>query len=233
MLHTCDQGEMPGEDETFSLVIYNKLPYWQATSGRTFPVIAGAEDPPADPDTDPDKDKAQDASPDTEKWDEERARRTIAQQRADYKALKAQLRELESLKLEIKKRDDEKLSESDRLNARVADLERDLADKAREAQDVKNRSAVITAASKAGATDPEDVFRLLDPVHFEHDEQGNLTNADKLVKELLTHKPYLQAKRQGEAVPATPKSNGQQTHEDRVQSNREKLMDLPQYRNQF
>lgn len=232
MLLFSTRGEMPsGSGEMPVLVIRaDGVQCWRdARSGRTFPLVAGAEDPPGDTDTDRDRSTEDDADDTHETWDEERARRTIARQRDEAKTLKARLKEMDDLKARLKQHDDDKLSETERTAARLADLERSNAERDTELQDMRNRRAIDKAAHTAGAADADDVYRLLDPADFEHDDKGDVTNAEALVKDLLEKKPYLKGKAATTAVPGTPRSNGTQSHDDRVKENIKKLQASGRY----
>lgn len=231
MIQSQTRGETPeGTSETPVLVTVNRIPFWQA-SGRTFPVVAGAEDPPpADAQSDGDADDESDGSADD--YDKDRAFRTIQKQRADLKAARererAAAKERDELKAKQRERDEAELSETERLTKRAADLEREKAELERERQETRNVRAVEKAANKHGAADPEDVYKLLDVSQFEHDGEGNLANADKLVADLLKQKPYLAGKGTN-GVPPTPRSNGQVTREAQVKETQDKLIATGRY----
>ncbi len=225
---TLTGGEMP------VLVTINGIPYWQA-SGRTFPVVAGAEDPPADgqhgDDRPPASGGARSGTEDDggDEFDKERALATIRKLRDEQKASKAQLKELELLKAKEKEREDAEKSEVERLREQIADLERKATDAEKRMVETSNRQAIERAAAKAGAADPEDVYALLKPSDFDLDDGGALKNADKLVEQLLKAKPYLAGKPAAQPVPGTPRSNGSQTREDQVKENEVKLIATRKY----
>jgi len=220
-------SEMLRAGETPILVRINGSPYWQ-TSGRTFPLVAGAEDPPPAGAKTEDPPKPKEGDGDGDDFDKPRALATIKKLRDQEKSLKDQLKELDTLKAEQKKRDDAEKSEAEKLKEQIAELERKATTAEQRLTDQRNRNALERAATKAGLADPDDV-RLLDAKDFEHDTDGNLTNADELVKALLKAKPYLAAKTNGTGVPGTPRSNGTQTHEDRVDQARKELRASGQY----
>jgi len=189
----------------FRLVNINGIPCWQAQTGRTFPVIAGAEDPPpgdskgdegkGDP---PGKKPEGSADGDDGDFDKDRALATIRKLRELEKTSKAERQELDALRKKVKESEDAQKSEAERLKEQLAEATRKADDTARELQETRNRQAIERAAVKAGAADPDDVFRLLDPSEFERDDEGKLTNADKLVETLLKAKPYLKGKEEGQ-----------------------------------
>ena len=219
--------------ETPVLVTINRRLYWQA-GGRTFPLIAGAEDPPGDNSTstsNQDGDPPHDGGDQGDDFDKDRALSTIRKLRDAEKNYKAQLKELESLKAEQRKREDAEKSETEKLRQQIADAERQRVAIETELQETRNRTAIERAAAKAGATDPEDIFRLIEVSDFEHDDDGKLTNAEKLVADLLKKKPYLAGKpaTTSTGVPGTPRSTGQPGREDRVKAAEEKLIATRQY----
>jgi hypothetical protein len=171
----------------FRQVIKNGVLCWQASNGRTFPVVAGAEDGEGDGNTST-----------TDDYDKERGFKKIQAQAADLKklkaerdALRAQTKELEALKAKQKEREDAEKSELDRLKEQHAEAERKRADAEQKLIETQNRQKIERAATKANAADPDDVFALLRPSDFEIDDAGAITNADKLVADLLKAKPYL------------------------------------------
>jgi hypothetical protein len=217
---TNSQALKPDEQVSLRLVELNRVPFWQASTGRTFPVIAGAEDPPADEHTDETDDAPQDGSTGAQ------ADPQIARLRREAAEARIKLREanatLDALKAEDQKRKDAEKSEVERLRDQLAETERKREAAERQHKDALVRQEIERAAAKAGAADPEDVYALLKPSDFDIDDTGVIKNADKLVDALLKGKPYLVAKSTN-GVPATPRSNGTQTHEDRVTQNKQKL----------
>jgi hypothetical protein len=219
------KGETPdGTSEMPVLVTIHGIPFWQA-SGRTFPVVAGAEDPPpAGANTeDPPKPKEGEGSGDDD-FDKPRAMATIKQLRDREKAMRDQLKELDALKAKQKERDDAEKTEAERLKGQLAEAEQKRTETERQLQEVQRRRAIERAASKAGAQDADDVYRLIDQSKLEDD----LSNADKLVEALLKDKPYLKGKTT-DGVPGTPRGNGNVNHSDRVKDAEEKLIATRQY----
>lgn len=231
MTHNPTKSQVLSVDAEMAIrqVIQNGVPCWQASSGRTFPQVAGAEDPPADTNTGDTGDDSDDESGDD--FDKDRALKTIQKLRANEKAARererAASKERDELRAKQKKADDEQLSETERLRARTAEQEAALAAKDRELQETRNRHEIERAAAKAGLADPEDAHSLLKAADFEHDDDGNIKNADKLVAALLKAKPYLAAKTTN-GVPGTPRANGTQTHEERVKATTDILRGLPE-----
>ncbi len=228
----CADGETP-----IRLVTINGIPFWQA-SGRTFPVVAGAEDPPADPDTE--------TPPpgDGDDFDKDRALATIKKLRdqeraakAEQKALKERLDALESAD---KKRQDADRSETEKAAARAEEALAKLAELEKKAQDAEGRlrqiqvdQAIERAATKHGARNPAVVAKLLDRDRLEIEDDGTVGNAEELVKKLLHDEPYLVGESNGDArhtgVPASPRSSGAPRREDKVKEAEEKLIATRQY----
>lgn len=217
----------------FRQVIINGVPCWQASTGRTFPQVAGAEDPPPANNNDESADDAEQDSADA--YDKDRGFRKIQAQAADLKKLKAerdtlraQAKELEALKAKQREREDADKSEAEKLREQLAAAETRRTAAEQALKDTQTRRSIERAAIKAGAADPEDVFALLKPADFETDDEGGVKNADKLVTDLLKAKPYLAAK-QTNGVPGTPRSNGQATRDAGVKEAEEKLIATRQY----
>lgn len=227
MYSSTTSGEMLRADETLVLVHINGVPHWQAQDGSTFPQVAGAEDPPpagAKTEDPPNPKSGAGDGADDDDFDKPRAMATIKQLRERERATKEQLKELDTLKAQQKKRDDAEKSESDRLKEQVAESERKATAAQQKLTETQNRIAIERAATKANASDPDDVFRLLDPTDFELDADGNVTNAEKLVTDLIKKKPYLAGKPNGTSgVPATPRGAAPAGRDEQVEKNREEL----------
>jgi hypothetical protein len=95
---------------------------------------------------------------------------------------------------ELKKRDDAQLSETEKLQRKVADQERELVDRDRREQETKTRMSVMTAAVRKGFEDPEDAVKMLNASELVF-ENGEPTNVGPLLDALLKDKPYLAANR--------------------------------------
>jgi hypothetical protein len=226
---THSQVLKPDEQVSFRLVELNRARFWQASNGRTFPVIAGAEDPPppGEHSDETDGSSHEDGSAGAQ------ADPQIARLRREAADTRVKLREataaLDALKAEDQKRKDAEKSEVERLRGQLAETERKREEAERQHKDALVRQAIERAASKAGAADPEDVYALLKPADFELDDNGTIKNADKLVEALMKAKPYLAGKPVAQTVPGTPRSNGQPGREEKVKEAEEKLIATRQY----
>lgn len=115
---------------------------------------------------------------------------------ADYR------KKLRALEQEVKRRDDEKLSETERLQARLAELEQERTTYQTERQERILRYETMLAASKLGIIDPEAAYKLLDVSQIEFDDDGAPKNLERCLHALLEAKPYLAAA--GHASPTNP-----------------------------
>jgi hypothetical protein len=118
--------------------------------------------------------------------DAERNARKAADDSA--RAAAARVAELEA---ELKKRDDEKLSETDKLRKQLADAEAKTTDAEKRAADTVTRSTIEREAGKLRFADPEDAWGLLDATLIEYGKDGKPTNARALLEDLAKRKPYL------------------------------------------
>lgn len=224
---TNSQVLEPDEQVSFRLVELNRVKIWQASDGRTFPLVAGGEDPPPDDNSDENgsHDDGQQES-DAANPEVARLRRENAQRRREFRDLQAKLAALES---EDQKRKDAEKTELERLRDQHAEAERKAAEAERKLIDSQNRQAIERAAAKAGAAYPEDVYALLDTSEFDTDDSGALKNADKLVEVFLKARPNYAAKPATQPVPGTPRSNGTVTREDQVKQAEDKLIATRHY----
>lgn len=102
-------------------------------------------------------------------------------------------KELKQFQDAARKADEATLSEQEKLQRRVAELEteRDVHATAQREQAI--RMATVTAAARLGFADPEDAYALLDREAIELDDAGTPKNVSRLLTDLLKAKPYLGA----------------------------------------
>lgn len=110
---------------------------------------------------------------------------------AERKAARDAQARASAAEAELKKLKDEQLSETERLQNRVVELEKDSAERTQKMQDTLVRAAAISAASKAGFANPDVAYRLLDPGAIEYDDKGTPTNVSELVGLTLQENPGL------------------------------------------
>lgn len=132
-------------------------------------------------------------SNDGDPFDKDRALATITKLRGFEKQSKQLQRELDEAKKALKAREDEKLSETERLNARLSELEKRSATADTALRQERARNAIYLAAQKHGAKKPDLVYRLLDHDALEMDDDGRPTNGEAVVKQLLKDNPELAA----------------------------------------
>jgi cell wall-associated NlpC family hydrolase len=111
--------------------------------------------------------------------DAERTARRDAEQRA------------KAAEEELKKLRDASLSDSERRDKRLAELERAQASFEIERQDWRLRDAVTRTAMRLGYADPTDAVALVDRAAVEFDDAGSPKNVDRLLTDLLKAKPHL------------------------------------------
>ncbi len=110
--------------------------------------------------------------------------------KAQHKAERARAAELET---KLKAFEDAKLSDTERLTKRIAELERQHTDASRAQQERILRYEAQLAASKLAIVDPDAAVKLMDWSALEYDEAGQPTNIESVLKELVKQRPYLAA----------------------------------------
>lgn len=108
-------------------------------------------------------------------------RREAAAHRTEAQALKKAQQEAENAKL----------SESEKLTKRAAQLEADLEAERVDRRDVINRYEVQLQASRLGIVDPDAAVKLLDWSTVEYREDGSPKNLDAALQALIKARPYL------------------------------------------
>ncbi|MGB9591316.1 MAG: phage scaffolding protein [Candidatus Kryptoniota bacterium] len=108
--------------------------------------------------------------------------------RAEAAEYRKRLRELES---KVKAEEEAKMTEQERLQKRLAELERKETEYQQSLQARTLEYEVKLHAARLGVVDPEAAYRLLDLKQVEFDEDGKPTNLEKVMKDMVTKKPYL------------------------------------------
>lgn len=106
---------------------------------------------------------------------------------ADYDDLKSKATKLDELEQANK-------TELEKLLARAEAAEKQAAEAAERAKASTLRAAVVSAATAAGAVDPDAVLALINHDAVTIGDDGQVTGADEAVKALLASKPYLVGK---------------------------------------
>lgn len=112
----------------------------------------------------------------------------IRKLRAEAAEYRKKLRELEAV---VKQNQEAKLSEAERLQKRLAELEHEREEWARERQERTLRYETMLTAQKLGIVDPDAAWRLLDLKQIEFDEDGQPQNVEKVLRDLIRARPYL------------------------------------------
>lgn len=101
------------------------------------------------------------------------------------------------------------LSDSEKLQKRVKELEAQTTAAAESHRRAMIRYEVMLQAQGLGVVDPDAAVRLMDDGALEFDEAGQPTNVEKVLKELLKAKPYLvkQAAQQAPNINAGDRGN--------------------------
>ena len=100
---------------------------------------------------------------------------------------------LKALEDAQKAADDAKLSDQEKLQKRLAELEKAAAEASSNLQQRVMEYEVKLAASRLGIVDPDAAWRLIDASSLEFDESGKPKNLDRVLNELLKDKPWLSA----------------------------------------
>lgn len=124
------------------------------------------------------------AAEEQERFDAEYVRKL----RAEAAEYRKRLRELES---KVKADEEAKLTEQERLQKRLAELERAQADWERERQEILLQRHIENTAAKLGIIDPEAAWKLIDLKEVDFDEDGKPKNLETLLRALIQKKPYL------------------------------------------
>ncbi len=108
--------------------------------------------------------------------------------RAEAAEYRKRLRELES---KVKADEEAKMTEQERLQKRLSELERAQADWERERQEIMLQRHIENVAAKLGIVDPEAAWKLIDLKEVDFDDDGKPKNIEALLKTLIQKKPYL------------------------------------------
>jgi len=122
--------------------------------------------------------------PEEERFDAEYVR-GLRREAAEYRK---RLRELEA---KVKADEDAKLTEAERLQNRLAELERQQAEYERERQERTLKYEIMLAANKLGIVDADAAYKLLDLAQVEYADDGTPKNLDRVLASLVKARPYL------------------------------------------
>jgi hypothetical protein len=113
----------------------------------------------------------------------------------DVAALQRELaearREAAKHRTDLRRVTDAQLTETERLQRRVTELEAEREAIATREKERAVRFAALEAATKLGFRDPDLAVRLVDPAAVETKDDGTPKNVEKLLSEVLARSPYL------------------------------------------
>lgn len=150
--------------------------------------------------------------PDGKPWDPKRAGDTIASLRRTEDEQRRQLStlqsELEEIRGKLKTHEDEKLSETEKLQARVRELEAASETAQTQLREQLLRGEVLEQAHQLGFADAEDALAF---ITLHRDEVrtgtgGNPLNVKEILAKALEAKPHLKATPSHTQIPGTPRA---------------------------
>jgi hypothetical protein len=100
-------------------------------------------------------------------------------------------REAAKHRTDLRRVTDAQLSETERLQRRVTELEAEREQVLARERGRSIRYAAIDAASKLGFRDPDLAIRLIDPASVETKDDGTPKNVERLLADVLARSPYL------------------------------------------
>jgi hypothetical protein len=100
-------------------------------------------------------------------------------------------REAAKHRTDLRKLTDAQLSESERLQRRVAELEQERDVSQARDRERAIRLAALEAAARLGFRDPDLAVRLIDPSAVETKDDGTPKNVERLLADVLARSPYL------------------------------------------
>lgn len=121
-------------------------------------------------------------------FDKDRALNTIRAQRDSEKALKAQLAAAQQ---QLKDKDDATLSEQQKLQKRIDEMETAVKEQSAKAQRATLRSGLTVEATELGFRNPALAHKLIDQDDVTYDDAGTPTNLKRLLRDVLKDNPYL------------------------------------------
>ena len=158
------------------------------------------------------------ASDDIESLRKEIARLDAARKKADKEARDRRL-ENNDLKKFKDTVEAEKLSEKEKLEKKAADLQAKYDTDIRTAKERTLTLEVQLQAARLNIVDPDAASKLLDRSALEYDDDGNATNVEDLLKELVKTKPYLVPVVQQAQTKQAPTTSGGATNPSKTQTN--------------
>ena len=144
---------------------------------------------------------AEGQAPEAEKFDAA----YVQQLRAEAAKYRKRLREMEQA---LKEKEEAEMSEQERLQKRLAELEKERDALAARAREQAVSAKIAFAAQKLGIQSSKAALRLLDMERLDFNEDGEPTNIEELLRELVKEYPFLVGTAQASA---TNPARGQST----------------------
>ena len=113
-------------------------------------------------------------------------KRATRPQFADYSDLKTRAARADEL-------EQEKLTDTEKMEARAVEAERKVADAQQQIASAMIASEVKIRASAMGIVDPDAAFLLLDRTNVRYDADGGVSGVDDALTNLIEAKPYLRS----------------------------------------
>lgn len=143
----------------------------------------------------------------TEKtFSQEEVNRMMGQARRDARSQFSDYSELKTRSEKLGEMEQAQLTEGQRLEARVADAEKQASDAQEQVAQAMIASEVKVRATQMGVVDPDAAFLLLDKKNVVYNTTDGVTGVNDALTQLLEDKPYL---RSGSRVPNLNPETGQ------------------------
>ncbi len=121
----------------------------------------------------------------------------LDKERTAAKEAKKLAKKVAEYEAEADKQQKAKMTEGEKLKSELSVAQAALEKLQKEMAETRRKTAIVTTATRLGFADPSDAYGLLNLSELEIDETtGEPTNAEALLKVLLTKKPYLKGKTQ-------------------------------------
>lgn len=168
------------------------------------------------------------AAPAEEPFDKERAMATINNLRGFEKTAKAQERQLAELNAKLQEYDQSKLTETERLQKQAQDASQKAQSIQQLLQEKSAALAIERASRSLNIVDGETAAALIRS-KIEFDDNGDPTNVESLLKDLVKNKPFLVAQEGGGGTPpSNPQRSGGYSMEDIAKMTPQQIASLPQ-----
>lgn len=121
----------------------------------------------------------------------------VKQLRAEAAGYRKELRDTQG---KLKTFEDAQLTEQERLQKRLQELEGGEKTWKQERQSITTRYEIMLNASKMGIVDPEAAYKLIDQAELKFSDDGRPANIERVLQDLLESKPYLRGNATGPQV---------------------------------